>query len=88
VYYSIDGRAKIAIDITAPGSRTRVQERSEDRPSVRIDALIDAAEEESARTCEECGAPGLLRQSGRGWLRTTCETHAEPGGRIVEEGGE
>jgi len=33
--------------------------------------LIDAAEEETERTCEECGKPGTLR--GKGWIRTECD---------------
>lgn len=36
-------------------------------------AAIQAAEERSAVTCEECGEPGRLR--GSGWLRTTCGKH-------------
>jgi hypothetical protein len=32
---------------------------------------ISAAEEESARTCEYCGAPGKLRHGG--WLKTLCD---------------
>lgn len=34
-------------------------------------ALIDAAEAESAKTCEECGHPGKLRKGG--WLKTLCD---------------
>lgn len=36
-----------------------------------IAAAIEAAEEESARTCEECGGPGELRDA-RGWFSTLC----------------
>jgi hypothetical protein len=32
--------------------------------------LIDAAEDESFRTCETCGRPGMLRDWG--WLATLC----------------
>lgn len=32
---------------------------------------IRAAEEQSARTCERCGAPGSLREGP--WLRTLCD---------------
>lgn len=37
-----------------------------------MDAFISAAEKESARTCEECGATGTLRTTG--WLKTQCDT--------------
>lgn len=35
---------------------------------------IEFAEALSARTCEECGAPGQTR--GSGWVRTLCDRHA------------
>lgn len=35
-----------------------------------MDAVL-AAEEESFRTCEECGAPG--ESKGPGWIRTLCD---------------
>lgn len=35
--------------------------------------LIDEAEEESCRTCEECGKPGY--SMGDGWIRTRCNEH-------------
>jgi hypothetical protein len=34
--------------------------------------LIDRSEEESFKVCEQCGAPGKLRDEG-GWLRTLCD---------------
>ena len=37
-------------------------------------ALIDAAEEESSKTCEVCGEPGK-GVSCMGWLKTLCDTH-------------
>lgn len=37
------------------------------------DCILEA-EEESARTCEDCGAPGELRSGG--WLRTLCDSCA------------
>jgi hypothetical protein len=39
-----------------------------------MDERIDAAERESLRTCDMCGALGKLRAGG--WLRTLCDTHA------------
>jgi len=38
-------------------------------------AVIDRAEERSARTCERCGAPGRLRDVDE-WLMTLCDAHA------------
>lgn len=32
---------------------------------------IEEAEDESARTCEDCGRPGVLRFGG--WLKTLCD---------------
>jgi hypothetical protein len=37
----------------------------------KVSALIQAATNESAKTCERCGAPGALRD--RAWLKTWCE---------------
>ena len=46
-----------------------------------VRAVIDRAEERSARTCERCGAPGRTRDVD-GWLTTLCDRHAtEDGGR-------
>lgn len=41
----------------------------------QMDEAIREAEAESARTCEECGAPGT--SIGRHWIKTLCDTHAE-----------
>lgn len=38
-----------------------------------LDAAIDAAEDLSRITCEECGAYGT--QTVVGWIRTLCERH-------------
>jgi hypothetical protein len=35
-------------------------------------SVIEAAEEESYRTCEHCGAVGSTREYGRSWLITLC----------------
>jgi len=40
------------------------------RRSIR--ALINDAEQRSARTCENCGSPGSIR-TRRGWFRTLCD---------------
>lgn len=43
-----------------------------------VDALIAAAEQESRRTCERCGAAGRARRHLRsGWYRTLCDGCAE-----------
>lgn len=44
-----------------------------------VDAMVDAAEKQSYRTCEVCGGPGMLR--GGGWWQTLCDEHA--GGREI-----
>ncbi len=51
-----------------------------------VGLAVNAAEEESARTCERCGGPGELRER-RGWFATLC-THDAPaagGWRLAEE---
>lgn len=39
------------------------------------DRMIHEAEQESLKTCEECGAPGARGQSKGGWRLTVCEAH-------------
>ncbi len=41
--------------------------------SDEAEAIIQQAEELSARTCEICGEPGKV--VGHGWLSTRCEVH-------------
>lgn len=38
-----------------------------------INAAIDRAEQESAVTCESCGAPGIRRSGG--WIQVLCDEH-------------
>ena len=40
-----------------------------------IGACIQDAENESLRTCEECGAPGKQRDGG--WIKTLCDEHSK-----------
>lgn len=40
-----------------------------------ISGMVRMAESWAAHTCEECGAPGTMRQGG--WIRTLCDTHEE-----------
>jgi hypothetical protein len=40
-----------------------------------METLITAAESESYRTCETCGAVGKPRQGG--WIKTLCDEHAQ-----------
>ncbi len=40
-----------------------------------MEQWIGEAEHESGRACETCGEPGKVR--GKGWLRASCEEHAE-----------
>ncbi len=47
-------------------------------PNHRPDAIlncIEAAQEESLRTCEVCGKQGQPRSGG--WIQTLCDEHAE-----------
>ena len=41
--------------------------------SMAIHDRIQEAENEAAKTCEECGAPGVLRDGS--WLKTLCDEH-------------
>lgn len=45
-----------------------------------VHAVADRAEVESARICQDCGAPGRLRYGS--WLRTLCEQHAAERGQL------
>jgi hypothetical protein len=44
--------------------------------SDRVYQLIDRAEEDSLRICEQCGLEGVLCVDGGGWYRTVCAEHA------------
>jgi len=44
--------------------------------SDETDAIINAAELEASRTCEECGSKENVELRGGGWLRTLCN-HCE-----------
>lgn len=61
--------------------RTRIEGARE-----QMNALIRAAEEQAAATCELCGEPGVRHSNGRGWIMTLCPACAtERGyGRIGE----
>jgi len=39
-----------------------------------IETIADAAESRSETTCDECGAPGKLREGA--WIRALCDVHA------------
>lgn len=43
--------------------------------SIALQDEIDAAEKLSGHLCEDCGAPGHLRDGS--WLRTLCDAHAK-----------
>jgi hypothetical protein len=75
LYYSLNGRTKLNIDISAPGQHTRFRERAGSELDERLDVLIHAAERQCAQTCELCGARGQLCDRG-GWLLTLCEAEA------------
>lgn len=42
-----------------------------------MNKIVEAAEEESERTCETCGEPGKIR--GTGWYYTACDKHTNEG---------
>jgi hypothetical protein len=52
----------------------------------RIDALVAAAEDLAACTCELCGATGFLQSQG-GWLKTLCPTCGSSEGYEPREPG-
>ncbi|MFI9103565.1 hypothetical protein ACIGXA_23865 [Streptomyces fildesensis] len=57
------------------GLRVHVESVGDDGDATRT--LITAAEAESMRTCEFCGAPGRVRtreDASRGWRKTVCDT--------------
>ncbi|GAA4407334.1 hypothetical protein [Tsukamurella soli] len=62
-----------------------------DAARTRMNALVDAAEDRSARTCDRCGEPGAMHvRNGSGWMRTLCAARAavddyEPVGETVTE---
>ncbi|MFC9970258.1 hypothetical protein ACFVH6_05075 [Spirillospora sp. NPDC127200] len=47
-----------------------------DEIGARVSAILQAARDESRRTCEVCGEPGS--EVGRGWIKTLCPDHAQP----------
>jgi hypothetical protein len=56
------------------GLRVQVEAEGIDRPALR--AVVAAAEAESVRTCEFCGAPGDVRTRGDapyGWRKSVCD---------------
>jgi hypothetical protein len=60
---------------------------SEEEVCLNYDALMDLvhkAEEQSFNTCEECGAPGEVRNTS-GWISTLCDTHHLPKPRLVPQ---
>lgn len=58
------------------GLRYYTAHKSKQDPELmaRWQARIMQAENESFKTCEECGEPGVLRDSG--WIKTRCDEHS------------
>jgi hypothetical protein len=54
-----------------PGEEEAARHKAEDDAAM---ALVRAAEEESASTCESCGNPGRPRDTA--WIKTLCDTCA------------
>jgi hypothetical protein len=59
-------------------------EANDDDARRRFDELVRRAEQDSATTCERCGAPGVLNSTAGGWLKTLCAACAE---QIANAGG-
>ncbi|MER8571399.1 hypothetical protein NKG99_06980 [Mesorhizobium sp. M1409] len=49
-----------------------------DAVKIELSKAYRAAEASAVRTCEVCGAPGVLRVRG-GWYATRCDDHADGG---------
>jgi hypothetical protein len=51
------------------------------QPSEALHRAIRGAEDESCKTCEECGAPGIADswagKENSGWIMTLCPQHGE-----------
>lgn len=48
-----------------------------------IRGLVSMAESWASKTCEQCGAPGVIRRGG--WIRTLCDDHAKNRGIIDDD---
>jgi hypothetical protein len=55
------GGLRFYVDIMEPASEAKTDE---------FHALIGKAEDDSYKTCERCGEPGL--PGGKGWIKTAC----------------
>lgn len=74
-----------------PGAKFRMRQAKEKLGGIRlysdespvlcepVGKLVRTAEAEADRTCEVCGAAGVLRVIGAGYYSTRCDTHAEGG---------
>jgi hypothetical protein len=51
----------------------------------KVERAVELAEFRSECTCEACGAPGRLVNSG-GWFNVACDEHARPGSKLVRRG--
>lgn len=50
--------------------------------SDEVNSRIAQAEDESFKTCEDCGSPGTTSSWGGYWIRTLCDQH---GDKLKEE---
>lgn len=80
LYWSLGRRSRSTVDVISASGHVRFGTSTRDEIAARIDMLISAAEAESARTCEQCGAPGRLMNSRSGWLSVRCNEHARAAG--------
>ena len=49
-----------------------------------LSAMVEVAEAQSVKTCEECGNPGKPR--GGGWIKTLCDEHAKGHAEFFKKG--
>ena len=76
VYYDLDGSlARLHLDVVGGAQRMCFVSGRDSPLSAKVDELIRAAAAQAARTCECCGADGVL-VNDRGSLRIACPIHA------------
>lgn len=79
-YWSWRRRSTVSVDILSTSGHVRLKTSARGEASARIGVLVSAAEAESVRTCELCGAPAKLRRSRTGWWRVRCDHHGRTAG--------
>ena len=73
-YYSFAGKSKLTVDVVRRRGHVTASTAPRYRkpfPAPAVDALVAEAERQSAVTCANCGAPGVLRKQG--WYYVSCD---------------